>query len=259
MNEPIRLYLCSSVSQRRIARLLGINLKTVARKLDFLAQQARKGHEAYLDQLRAQNSGIQAAQFDEMESFERSKCLPLSIPLLVEKDQRKILGFRVCAMPAKGPLAKISREKYGFRRDDRGTAIESLFTELNDVIAANAHLTTDQNPRYPTWIKHHFPEAKHIAVEGRRGCIVGQGELKKIGRDPLFALNHTAAMLRANVNRLVRKTWCTTKRPDRLEAHIWLYAQYHNEELTAPIELRPPHREEPIGTFQRTELRFDKE
>jgi hypothetical protein len=61
---------------------------------------------------------------------------------------------------------------------------------------------------------------------------VGQGELKSGGFDPLFSFNHTAAMLRANINRLVRKTWCTTKRIDRLEAHIALYVQFHNRELT---------------------------
>jgi hypothetical protein len=34
----------------------------------------------------------------------------------------------------------------------------------------------------------------------------GNGELKKIGFDPLFSFNHTAAMLRDSVSRLVRQT-----------------------------------------------------
>lgn len=38
-------------------------------------------------------------------------------------------------------------------------------------------------------------------------------------------------MLRANVNRLFRKTWCTTKRADRLYAHLILYAHFHNTML----------------------------
>ena len=40
-------------------------------------------------------------------------------------------------------------------------------------------------------------------------------------------------MLRANISRLIRKTWATTKRADRLAAHIAIYAWYHNEVLTA--------------------------
>jgi hypothetical protein len=135
-------------------------------------------------------------------------------------------------MPAKGPLAGISRKKYGFREDQRAEAANSLFAEVTALIRRDATITSDQNPKYPLWLKPHFPKAKHIAVKGRRGCVVGQGELKSGGFDPLFSFNHTAAMLRANINRLVRRTWCTTKRIDRLEAHIALYVQYHNSVLT---------------------------
>jgi sugar phosphate permease len=68
--------------------------------------------------------------------------------------------------------------------------------------------------------------------QGQRGSSTGQGELKKIKFDPLFSLNHTCAMLRANVSRLFRKTWCTTKRPDQLRAHLMIYAEYHNSQLS---------------------------
>jgi hypothetical protein len=51
------------------------------------------------------------------------------------------------------------------------------------------------------------PNAVHIRKKSRRACVAGQGELKKGGHDPMFPLNHKAAMLRANVNRLIRKTW----------------------------------------------------
>jgi hypothetical protein len=135
-------------------------------------------------------------------------------------------------MPAKGPLAPISLKKYGPREDDRPAIVHTLLAELERIVAPNARFLTDQNPKYPGWIRAHFPKADHQAVKGRRGCIVGQGELKKIGFDPLFDLNHTCAMLRANINRLFRRTWCTTKRRDRLEAHIEIYLQYHNSSLT---------------------------
>lgn len=52
--------------------------------------------------------------------------------------------------------------------------------------------------------------------------------MKKVRFDPLFSLNHTCAMLRANINRLFRRTWCTTKVPENLGAHIAMYAYYHN-------------------------------
>jgi transposase-like protein len=222
----------SGVSQRRLARLLGINRKTVVRKLIFLGVRAHLEHQRYLQMRLASGKQVAHLQFDEMETFERSKCLPLSIALAVEADTRKILGYRVAVMPAKGPLASISRRKYGPRADERPEAARSLFSEIAPLIHPKATITSDQNPKYPNWIKPHFPKVKHIAVKGRRGCVVGQGELKSGGFDPLFSLNHTAAMLRANINRLFRRTWCTTKRIDRLSAHIALYVQYHNQVLT---------------------------
>lgn len=225
------LLLVSGVSQRRISRSFGANYKTVVRKLLFLADQARMTRLEYLEYIRNSGTPIERIVFDEMESFERSKCLPLSIPLVVEADSRRILSFRVTQMPAKGPLAAISVKKYGFREDLRPQAANELFSEIRDAISRKAEIATDQNPKYPSWLKPHFTEAKHISFKGRRGCAVGQGELKKIGFDPLFALNHTCAMLRANVNRLFRKTWNTTKRPDRLAAHIELYALFHNTVL----------------------------
>jgi hypothetical protein len=136
-------------------------------------------------------------------------------------------------MPAKGRLVSVSRKKYGKRKDERPEIAHSLWNELNGYLHPTPQILSDQNPSYPAWIEPHCPNANHSTVKGRRGCVVGQGELKKIGFDPLFDLNHTAAMIRANINRLFRKTWCTTKRADRLELHLWLYADYHNRILTA--------------------------
>jgi hypothetical protein len=234
LNERIRRLLCSGVSQRRIARLLGISRTTVERKFLFLAERAWVSHLDFLEEL----PEIVDVQFDEMESFERSKCLPLSIPIVVLPESRKILGVGVASMPAKGPLAQISRRKYGSRVDERQTVARDLLSSLGSCLDEKVRVLSDQNPNYPGWIGACHPGAHHDTVKGRRGCVVGQGELKRIGWDPLFSLNHTAAMIRANVNRLFRRTWCTTKRKDRLEAHLMIYLQYHNEVLTEPLRFR---------------------
>jgi hypothetical protein len=92
-------------------------------------------------------------------------------------------------------------------------------------------IKSDSNPHYPNSVKKAFPEARHISFQGKRGSLSGQGELKKVKFDPLFSLNHTCAMLRANVNRLFRKTWCTTKKREHLYAHLMIYADYHNHQL----------------------------
>lgn len=170
------------------------------------------------------------AQFDEMETHEHSKMKPLSIALMVEKNSRKILGFSVSSMPAKGLLAKKAVKKYGFRRDDRAQGMRDLFRDVDHLLHPQATLTSDQNPKYPGWL--HPCSYVHKTIKGQRGAITGQGELKKIHFDPLFSLNHTCAMIRANVNRLFRKTWCTTKKAEALVDHLWLYVDFHNQILT---------------------------
>lgn len=95
----------------------------------------------------------------------------------------------------------------------------------------NVVIKSDENPHYPPLIRELFPRGEHLRYKGRRGCVVGQGELKRGGFDPLFSLNHTAAMFRANVNRLFRRTWCTTKKREALTAHLALYSLYHNQNL----------------------------
>ena len=227
LNEPLRKFYNSGVSQRRLARNFRISRTTVVRKFLFLAGLA-------IQELFAMNQELKPAteiEFDDLETFEHTKCKPLSVTLAVESKTRRILGFAVAQMPAKGVLASLARKKYGFRKDERGPARRKLLRELKPIVDSRALIKSDQNPHYPSDVRRAFPHARHQVFHGKRGCITGQGELKKIGFDPLFSLNHTCAMLRDNLKRLSRRTWCTTKRPDRLAAQIALYAVYHNAEL----------------------------
>jgi transposase-like protein len=227
INPRVLELLCSGVSQRRSAKLLKVTRVTIARKLIFLANKVRRINLEDFQKIEI----VREFQFDDLETIEHSKCKPLSVTMAVEKSTRRILGFEVSSMPAKGHLAKIARKKYGNRPDHRAQGREKLFTHLKPKVHAIALIESDQSPHYPESVKRHFPEANHQTTLGGRGAIAGQGELKKLKFDPLFTLNHTFAMLRANINRLFRKTWCTTKVPLRLKDHIELYVYYHNNVL----------------------------
>ena len=137
--------------------------------------------------------------FDDLETFEHTKCKPVSIGLMVEESTRRVLGYNVARMPAKGLLAKISVKKYGKRIDERPKKRAELFNQMQLLVDKRAIIKSDECPYYFKYIKRHFPEAAHAKFKGRASAIVGQGELKKVGFDPLFALNHTCATLRARV------------------------------------------------------------
>jgi IS1 family transposase len=170
-------------------------------------------------------------QFDDMETFEHTKCKPVSIFLAVENPTRRILNYSVARMPAKGLLARKSLKKYGIRKDERSAARKKSFLELTKIVDQYAEIKSDENPHYPNDVKRHFPNAKYKTYKGRASSIVGQGELKKTGFDPLFSLNHTAATLRARASRLIRRTWCTTKKPEMLDLHLALVCLHHNMQL----------------------------
>ena len=232
VNSPLKALLSSGISQRRASRLLRVNRKTIPRKLRFLAQCARSEQVRLLSQF--ESLPLSEIQFDDLETSEHSKCKPLSVALAVDPKTRKILSFQVSQMPAKGRLVHVARRKYGPRRDERKQGWNRMFSELIPLVQKDATWTSDENPHYPMLLKRHHKEAIHIQVPGQRGCIAGQGELKKVGFDPLFALNHSCAMLRANINRLFRRTWCTTKKREALLDHLSVYVAYHNQLLTPP-------------------------
>lgn len=227
MNIKVFEHLVSGVSQRQTARILGIRQTTVARKLTFLGERARLRNCRFRKNLRK----ICEFQFDEMETFEHTKLKPLSIPLIIEKHSRFILGFELARMGAKGLLAKRSIKKYGFRFDERPQSRDRLFRRIKSQISRNAIIESDSNPHYKIEVEKHFPTCLHKTYIGERGAITGQGELKKVFFDPLFSLNHTCAMFRSHVGRLIRKTWNTTKKIQPLCDHLEIYVWYHNQKL----------------------------
>lgn len=228
LNHKIVRLLVSGVSQRELARIYQINRKTVVRKFIFMGTLAG----SRLDEFNRAQPQVISMQFDDMESFEHTKLKPLSMTVAVEQKTRRILGVEVARMPAKGLLAALSRKKYGIRPDERAYARRKLFKSLQPLTQKLQEIKSDENPHYPRDVQRFFPKAIHKVYKGRRSASIGQGELKKGGFDPIFDLNHTCATLRARANRLFRRTWCTTKKPERLKLHLYLVALHHNQTLT---------------------------
>jgi transposase-like protein len=226
LHGPVYSLLVSGVSQRRVALLCGTTQVTVARKLVLMARFARNSHAVRLWQMAG---CVQSSVFDEMETFEHSKCKPVAIAVAVDEGSRMILSADAASMPAKGLLAAVSRRRYGKRADHRRKSLSRALRIVATVQSNNLVVKSDECPRYPGLVRKYLPRADHRTFKGRRGCVVGQGELKSGGRDPLFSLNHSCAMIRDNLKCMSRKTWCTTKRIDRLQCRLDLYVCAHNE------------------------------
>ncbi len=235
LNVPVQRLLSSAVSMRRIAKLLGVSRTTVARKLTFLAQQARNRHRRFLCRYRFTQGYFEELQFDDLLTFEHTKCKPITVTVVVDRATRLILDFNAAPIPASGSLAAIARKKYGYRPDLSRSARQTLLQRLRPWVHPQAVFSTDEHSHYPVVLRRWFPNATHLRHKSARSAITGQGELKKVVFDPLFSINHTLAMFRANVNRLVRRTWCTSKDIRRLSDHLAIYQNFHNQELLAKV------------------------
>ena len=217
----------SGNTQRRTARLLHCSKNTVAQKLLWLA--LHKVESLILE------SDFKHIQIDELETIEHTKLKPITIPICVN-DRYKILGLSVGKIRAKGHLAEISFKKYGPRENERPRALTELFEELKKKYKRDPiTITTDAHPMYPELVKKYFPQSMHIQVVSKNHIkkkreLVYSAERKKLF-DPIFALNQRFAMFRADVRRLTRRSWCTTKKIINLRYHLELYKEYNNNHL----------------------------
>ncbi len=184
-----------------------------------------------IPKLNASYPQAEKIQFDDIETFVHSKCKPVSITMAVETGSRRILGFEVAEMPAKGHLVKKALKKYGKRRDQRSESRKRLFTTLISLVTPTVEIKSDDNPHYPKDVEAYFPLSTHIRVKGGRSSLTGQGELKKQKFDPIFSFNHTAAMVRYRLSRMIRKTWCTSKKIEGIEEHLLLMVAHHNQQI----------------------------
>lgn len=228
INAPLLKLLASNVSQRRAAILLQVNKRTIERRFPFLAEKCRNTNLRELQKLRCRVFNI---QIDDLITKENSKLKPLSVSIAVDEDRRRILAAEVSQIPAFGHLSKIALKKYGLRKDEHFDGLTRLFKTIAPIVSPEVIVKSDEHNMYPGFVSAYLPLAKHVTFKSERSCVAGQGELKKVKFDPLFSINQTCAMLRANVNRLIRKTWCTTKSPKRLKDHLDLYIYFHNEVL----------------------------
>jgi hypothetical protein len=214
---------------RRTAKILKIAPLTVKRKLDYLSRISRKEHLELLEKIKEYK--IHEIQIDDLITIEHTKLKPLSVSIAVDANRRIILGAVVSQIPSFGHLARISKKKYGKRKSHHQEGLTALFEQIKNVVAPKGIIVSDEHNLYPVFVKKYFPKVNHITHPSAKGAVTGQGELKKIFFDPLFIINHTCAMFRANINRLIRRTWSTTKDPKELQKHINVFISYYNSTL----------------------------
>lgn len=219
LNYKLAKLLVEGCSLRACGRILGLNYSATYLKFLWLRK--------VVDQQKEKRSiTARTLQFDEMESIEHTKCKPLSIALIVNESYT-LLGAKVGKMPAKGRLAAFSRAKYGPRKDERREKMRELFSDiLTQLPEEPLQVDSDQRPGYTALVREFFPKAlyrQHNQAERKRRQERLHEKLQKKRYDPIFRVNHKCALLRSHMKRLVRRSWCTTKKPENLQLHLDLF------------------------------------
>lgn len=226
LNETIFKFYTSAITQRRLAKVLGVNLKTVVRKFLFLAENAELIH---LEKLSRKEFDVTYSQFDEMLTFEHTRLKPISIALAVQKKDSKLIAIQVAQSHYQGLLSSVAFKKYGLREDQSHEARRQVLTTLQSQITSSCRLITDAKPVYRTDVASYLPSAELVQVKNRGGRLKRLLNAKRRNvKDPMFELNLVAAKIRHDLSRMARKVWVTTKRQDRLQKHLLLFLASQN-------------------------------
>ena len=231
INEPLRDLLCKRISLRDAARHFKVSRTTIARRLVFLGAQSRRRNAALLFKYQAEFGSFKHVQLDDLITATHTKCKPVTASIVVQEKTRIVVDYCVAQIPASGHLAAISKKKYGLRADHSRRERNQLLNRLHQVLPPDVRFRTDEHKHYPVAIRQAFPDAVHLTHKGVKGSVSGQGEMKKTGRDPLFSINQTLAMLRDKMSRLTRRSWNLSKHIDRLDDHLAIYIHSHNHQI----------------------------
>ena len=240
--------LVSGVGLRQAGRWLRLGVHAVQHKFRKLAHAMRRLDRNLLQELPPGRRYL----LDELETFEHSSILPLSVPVLIEHDSLAVVAAGVA------PIRRVARigsrrqrwlsrheQSHGRRKDRSVRSLRRILGRLRRRLRGHrAVLVSDR---------------KQVYASLCRGLLRGQvehervsGELPRTTYNPLFRINLTDAMLRDNNGRLRRRSWLVSKTAACLRRQLALFTAYRNwhrlrtnreqDELTPGVQLGCVHR-----------------
>ena len=221
----------SKVTMRQMARIHGVRRPTVERRLRRMGMVCREFHALALAQAKRRGGIVGTFQLDELETYETDRRLsPVTMPVLIERHSYFVVHGETAPMAARGNLTTSLRKKkelrdkrFGKRRSGSRNAVVNTLRRLKEVHSSEAamSLESDRKHSYRTEFKRIAGSqfACHIRISSKK---------LRDKSNELFPINHTLAMMRDNISRLVRRTWAASKIRQRLDLHFWMWVCYRN-------------------------------
>ena len=220
----------SKHSHRQSARTLGCARKTVHHRLELLGRHCRDFHAAVLE--RARTGGLHGEKFqlDELETHEeRRRLQPVTVPVVIEHPTHFVVGASVGTLPARGRLRKSERELKARLEVLHGRRCNQSRLAVGQALGWLARLEgRGSGPHVESDFKSTYPGLIAAALGPGTQHLQHSSTARRDRGNPLFPINHTLAMLRDGISRLVRRSWCASKRRERLLHHLWIWIAWRN-------------------------------
>ncbi len=166
LTQAVMRCVMEGVSQRGCARFLGCRPITVARKVIRLGLRAKLHLESRGPSEIA--GGVESAViFDEMRTFEQTKCKPIFIALAVSESSREVIAVGAAEAPADGTIAELARKRYGPRPDNRSASMSKVLAEVHRLCPSVRIVKSDKCSWYPGLVRNTFPKSvAHKCIKG---------------------------------------------------------------------------------------------
>ena len=222
-NERLFELLSVGVGLRSSAALLKISASTAQRKMRKMSRTCRMLHENLCRTLPPDGSYV----MDEEESYEGASIRPLTVPIVIERQNYFIVAtgvgsIRRLAPAGTGRRAKQDREEklLGKRKDESRKSVLAVLQSLRRCTVGPVRLQTDKKSIYATLAHKVFgADVTHETTAGSEA---------RTTFNPLFPINLTVAMSRDNCGRLRRRSWLVSKLAKWLRGQLAIFTVFRN-------------------------------
>ena len=219
--------IASGLGLRQNARNLGLSLRSTELKFRKIGRHLWRLNA----NLRGPLPKGATFQLDEFETYEgRRNTRPLSVPVLIETETRFVVWAEPATIRPRGKRTaareraiRADEKRHGKRVDRSRRALRRTLRRAAAMAAGleRVVLHTDEKSSYPKLAAEAFgaERLEHRTTNSR---------LARGTWNPLFAINHTEAMLRDLLGRLRRESWLVSKKRRYLNLALHYFAAYRN-------------------------------
>ncbi|MGK0216819.1 MAG: hypothetical protein ACI9HE_000291 [Planctomycetota bacterium] len=227
LNAPLFKYVTSGVGIRQTSRNLNLTLRCTELKFHKIARHLRRLHLNLTGPLPKESQLV----FDELETYEtRRNTRPLSVPILIEREQRFIIWAESAPIRPRGKMSKhrkraveLENAFLGPRKDISRRSVKRTLKRGADLVAHHHEVVflSDEKSTYPGLAKEAFGPDRLVHLKTN-------SKVARVTFNSLFPINHEEAIMRDLLGRLRRDSWLVSKKRRYLDLGLQMHIAFRN-------------------------------